>query len=97
MHGTIIYNLEKKYNSRHTERGEWLSSPANYISFTKVKHGCVRSETGWATLQINDQKTAHSAVFRKGRYTRGPMPRCGMRSRPKLAEKASCNSLLKIK
>ena len=43
------------------------SGPAKTISFTEVKHGCVRSETGWATVQINDQKTAHSAVLRKGR------------------------------
>ena len=47
-------------------RGEWPSGPASFISFTEVKHGCVRSETGWATFQMNDQKTAHSAVLRKG-------------------------------
>ena len=47
--------------------GEWPSSPAKIIGFTEVKHGCVRSETGWATFQINDQKTAHSTVLRKGR------------------------------
>ena len=76
---------------------EWPSGPASSISFTEVKHGCVRSETGWVTFQMNDQKTAHSAVLRKGRLTRGPMPGCGMHSRPKLAEKASYNSLLKIK
>ena len=78
-------------------RGKWPSGPAKAISFTEVKHGCVRSETGWATFQMNDQKTAHSAVLRKGHYTRGPMPGCGMHSRPKLAEKARYNSLLKIK
>ena len=49
------------------QRGEWPSGPASSISFTEVKHGCVRSETGWATFQMNDQKTAHSAVLRKGR------------------------------
>ena len=43
------------------------SGPAKAISFTEVKHGCVRLETGWATFQINDQKSAHSAVLRKGR------------------------------
>ena len=48
-------------------RGEWPSSPASSISFSEVKHGCVRSETGWVTFQMNDQKTAHSAVLRKGR------------------------------
>ena len=37
-------------------RGEWPSGPASSISFTEVKHGCVRSETGWATFQMNDQK-----------------------------------------
>ena len=79
------------------KRGAWPSGPASSISFTEVKHGCVRSETGWATFQMNDQKTAHSAVLQKGRYTRGPMPGCGMHSRPKLAEKARYNSLLKIK
>ena len=45
---------------------EWPSGPASSISFTEVKHGCVRSETGWATFRMNDQ-TAHSAVLRKGR------------------------------
>ena len=50
-----------------TNRGEWPSGPASSISFTEVKHGCVRSETGWATFRMNDQKTAHSAVLRKGR------------------------------
>ena len=49
------------------QRGEWPSGPASSISFTEVKHGCVRSETGWATFQMNDQKTARSAVLRKGR------------------------------
>ena len=48
-------------------RGEWPSGPASSISFTEVKHGCVRSETGWATFRMNDQNTAHSAVLRKGR------------------------------
>ena len=49
------------------QRGEWPSGPGSSISLTEVKHGCVRSETGWATFQMNDQKTAHSAVLRKGR------------------------------
>ena len=38
------------------DRGEWPSGPASSIIFTEVQHGCVRSETGWATFQINDQK-----------------------------------------
>ena len=49
------------------KRGEWPSGPASSISLTEVKHGCVRSETGWATFQMNDQKTAHSAVLWKRR------------------------------
>ena len=65
-------------------RGEWPSGPASSISFTEGKHGCVRSETGWATFQMNDQ-TAHS------------VPGCSMHSRPNLAEKARNNSLLRIK
>ena len=30
------------------------------ISLTEVKHGCVRSETGWATFQMNDQNSSLS-------------------------------------
>ena len=37
-------------------RGEWPSGPAKTISFIEVKHGCVQSETGWATFQMNNQK-----------------------------------------
>ena len=62
---TSIRSFYKK--PRNLLRGEWPSGPASSISFTEVKHGCVRSETGWATVQMNDQKTAHSAVLRKGR------------------------------
>ena len=36
-------------------RGEWSSGPASSIGLTEVTHGCVRSENGWATLQMNDQ------------------------------------------
>ena len=32
-------------------QGEWPSGPDSSISLTEVKHGCVRSETGWATFQ----------------------------------------------
>ena len=32
-------------------------SPASSISLTEVKKGCVRSETGWATFQMNDQNS----------------------------------------
>ena len=67
-------------------RGEWPSGPASSISLTELRHGCVRSETGWVTFQINDE-IAHSPVLRKGCYTKGPMPGCGMYIRPKLAEK----------
>ena len=38
-------------------RGEWPSGPANSINFTEVKHGCVRSETGWATFRMTDQNS----------------------------------------
>ena len=40
------------------EQGEWPSGPASCISFTEVKHGCVRSETGWATFQMKDQNSS---------------------------------------
>ena len=36
------------------------------------------------------------SVPRKGRKISGSMPGCGMRNRPKLAEKARCNILLKV-
>ena len=39
-------------------RGEWPSGPASSISFTEAKHGCVRSETGWATFRMNDQNSS---------------------------------------
>ena len=42
-------------NLRAELRGEWPSGPASFISFTEVKHGCVRSETGWVTFRMNDQ------------------------------------------
>ena len=32
-------------------RSEWPSGPASSISLTEVKHGCVRSETGWASFR----------------------------------------------
>ena len=41
-------------------RGEWPSGPASSISLTEVKHGYVRSETGWATSQMNDQNSSLS-------------------------------------
>ena len=40
--------------------GELPSSPASSISLTEVKHGCVRSETEWATFQMNDQNSSLS-------------------------------------
>ena len=39
-------------------RGERQSGPASSISLTEVKHGCVRSETGWATFQMNDENSS---------------------------------------
>ena len=38
--------------------GEWPSGPVSSISFTEIKHGCVRSETGWVTFQMNDQNSS---------------------------------------
>ena len=38
--------------------GEWPSGPASSLSFTEVKHGSVRSETGWATFHMNDQNSS---------------------------------------
>ena len=46
--------------------GEWSSGPASSISLAEVRHGCVRSETGWVTSRWTT-KTAHSTVLRKGR------------------------------
>ena len=39
-------------------RGEWPSGPASSISLAEVKHGCVRSETGRVTFQMNDQNSS---------------------------------------
>ena len=44
--------------SVYDRRGEWPSGPAIFISFTGVKHDCVRSETGWATFRMNDQNSS---------------------------------------
>ena len=46
---------------------------------------------------LPDERPKNSSLRRpsEGTLTRGPMPGCGMHSRPKLAEKARCNSLLK--
>ena len=38
--------------------GEWPNGPASSNYLTEVKHGCVRSETGWATFQMNDQNSS---------------------------------------
>ena len=43
----LIYVYAQWDNCR--KLGEWPISPAISISLTEVKHGCVRSETGWAT------------------------------------------------
>ena len=50
--GTMFVILLHAY---FTRRVEWPSGPASSISFTEVKHGCVPSETGWATFWMNDQ------------------------------------------
>ena len=36
-------------NSINRKTRKWPSGPASSIGLTEVKHGCVRSETGWAT------------------------------------------------
>ena len=63
QHGGIlrIYksDIESVYNYP-IFRGEWPSGPASSISLTYVKHGCGRSETGWATFQMNDQSSSLS-------------------------------------
>ena len=45
-------------NGQALDRGEWPSGPASSISLTEVKHGCVRSETGWVTFEMNDQNSS---------------------------------------
>jgi len=39
-------------------RVDWPSGQASSMSLTEVKHGCVQSETGWVTLQMNDQNSS---------------------------------------
>ena len=46
-----IQNITNGMIIKIDKRGEWPSSPASFISLTEVKHGCVRSETGWVTFR----------------------------------------------
>ena len=39
-------------------RGEWPSGSVGFRQLAKVKLGCARSATGWATIQINDQSNS---------------------------------------
>ena len=51
-------------NHNDTWQSEWPSGPASPTSVAEVKNDCVRSETGWATFQMNDQ---NATVLWKGR------------------------------
>ena len=63
IYSCFLFLNKKQMKSRGTgtgvkQRGEWPSGPTSSISLTEVKHGCVRSETGWATFQMNDQNSS---------------------------------------
>ena len=62
QHLTLPYqgNMRQNLKSREfsSTTGEWPSGPANSISSTEVKDGCVPSETGWATFHMNDQNSS---------------------------------------
>ena len=52
LHSVItFFSSEIKWSKRP-------SGPASSISLTEVKHGCVWSETGWASFQMNDQNSS---------------------------------------
>ena len=55
-----LFAMVSAFRVSTEERGEWPSGPASFISLTEVKHGCVRSETGRATFQMNDQNSSLS-------------------------------------
>ena len=57
---SVTGGIAHKYEciTGYRKRGEWSSGPASSISLTEVKHRCVRSETGWATFQMNDQNSS---------------------------------------
>ena len=38
--------------------GATAPNPASSTCLAEVRHGCVRSETGWVTFQMNDQNTS---------------------------------------
>ena len=54
MHQATFKIMCLDSDSHSPTTGEWPSGPVSSISLTEVKHGCVRSETGWVTFQIND-------------------------------------------
>ena len=56
------------------------------VWLTEVRLGCFGSATGWATFYIKVQNKSLRFLW-KGCLTRGPMPGCGVHSRPKSAER----------
>ena len=51
----FAYLVVHLLNSKRHTWSEWPSGPASSTGSAEVKHGCVRSETGWATFQMSDQ------------------------------------------
>ena len=62
----ILLLFTNKESNAKVAWGEWPSGPARSISFTEVKHDCVRSEGGWATFRMNDQS---SSLYRPSKGT----------------------------
>ena len=54
---SLISHSEQEHPLTSLQRGEWPSGTANSTSLEEVKHGCIRSETGWATIQMNDKSS----------------------------------------
>ena len=50
--------LKEVKEDRSLMRSEWPSGQASSISLTAVKHGCILSENGWATFQMNIQNNS---------------------------------------
>ena len=54
-----LLNLsELTKNDDHNSTIEWPSGPASSIDLPEVKDGCARSESGWATFQLNEQNSS---------------------------------------
>ena len=51
----LMLNVRSKTQDTR-QRGEWPSDLASSISLIEVKYGCVRAETGWATLPDEQPK-----------------------------------------